>query len=126
MGLFGDFCCAHGSEEQKKDYLPRITGGEIRFARAYTEPDAGYDLSSVQTLARADGDAANQGWFADLVVWAANPLAIQGPTGWTLEDLGQIPEGDNDAARLDTVNAFIERFQPIMTVVGGVIRYQQD
>jgi len=56
VGLFGDFCYAHGSEEQKKDYLPRITGGEIRFARAYTEPDAGYDLASVQTFARADGD----------------------------------------------------------------------
>jgi len=56
VGLFGDFCCAHGSEEQKRDYLPRITRGEIRFARAYTEPDAGYDLAAVQTSARADGD----------------------------------------------------------------------
>jgi alkylation response protein AidB-like acyl-CoA dehydrogenase len=55
VGLFGDFCCSHGSEEQKMDYLPRITSGKIRFARAYTEPDAGYDLASIQTSARRDG-----------------------------------------------------------------------
>jgi alkylation response protein AidB-like acyl-CoA dehydrogenase len=55
VGLFGDFCCSHGSEEQKMDYLPRITSGKIRFARAYTEPDAGYDLASIQTFARRDG-----------------------------------------------------------------------
>jgi alkylation response protein AidB-like acyl-CoA dehydrogenase len=56
VGLFGDFCCSYGSEEQKMDYLPRITSGKIRFARAYTEPDAGYDLTSIQTSARRDGD----------------------------------------------------------------------
>jgi len=56
VGLFGDFCCAHGSEEQKRKYLPRIASGDIRFARAYTEPDAGYDLASIQTVATADGD----------------------------------------------------------------------
>jgi alkylation response protein AidB-like acyl-CoA dehydrogenase len=54
VGLFGDFCCSHGNEEQKKDYLPRITSGEIRLARAYTEPDAGYDLASIKTYAKHD------------------------------------------------------------------------
>lgn len=56
VGLFGDFCWAHGTEQQKMEYLPRITRGEIRFARAYTEPEAGYDLASIRTSARADGD----------------------------------------------------------------------
>ena len=55
VGLFGDFCCSHGTEEQKRDYLTRIARGEIRFARAYTEPEAGYDLASIQTYARANG-----------------------------------------------------------------------
>jgi len=44
-----------GSEEQKQSYLPRIARAEIRFARAYTEPDAGYDLAALKTSARADG-----------------------------------------------------------------------
>jgi hypothetical protein len=82
--------------------------------------------NEIGVIARADGDAASQGWFADLVVWQTNPLAIHGPTGWTLEDLGQVPEGTNDPARLATVNAFIERFQPAMTVVAGVTRFQQE
>ncbi|MFC1999731.1 acyl-CoA dehydrogenase family protein [Chloroflexota bacterium] len=56
IDLFGDFCLAHGSEQQRRNYLPRVTGGEIRAARAYTEPDAGYDLAVIETYARADGD----------------------------------------------------------------------
>jgi len=55
VGLFGDFCCSYGTEQQKRDYLPRIARAEIRFARAYTEPDAGYDLAALKTSARADG-----------------------------------------------------------------------
>jgi len=55
FGLFGDFCCAHGTEQQKKQYLPRIASGKIRFARGFTEPEAGYDLTAIQTYARPDG-----------------------------------------------------------------------
>ena len=56
VGLFGDFCCSYGTERQKKDYLPRIARGEIKVARGYTEPNAGYDLASMETYARPDGD----------------------------------------------------------------------
>jgi len=56
VGLFGDFCCEYGTERQKKDYLPRIARGEIKVARGYTEPNAGYDLASMETYARPDGD----------------------------------------------------------------------
>ncbi|MCH7699370.1 MAG: acyl-CoA dehydrogenase family protein [Chloroflexi bacterium] len=45
-----------GSEEQKKQYLPKILKGEIEFAIGYTEPDAGTDLASLQTSAVRDGD----------------------------------------------------------------------
>ena len=45
-----------GSEEQKKEYLPKILSGEIEFAIGYTEPDAGTDLASLQTSAVRDGD----------------------------------------------------------------------
>ena len=45
-----------GSEEQKKEYLPKILKGEIEFAIGYTEPDAGTDLASLQTSAVRDGD----------------------------------------------------------------------
>jgi acyl-CoA dehydrogenase len=47
----------HGSEEQKQRYLPRIASGELRLqAFGVTEPTAGSDTTSIQTVAeRTDG-----------------------------------------------------------------------
>ncbi len=45
-----------GSEEQKKEYLPKILRAEIEFAIGYTEPEAGTDLASLNTRAVRDGD----------------------------------------------------------------------
>jgi predicted amidohydrolase YtcJ len=70
--------------------------------------------------------AGQPGWFADLVVWRYNPLAIQGPGGMTVEALARTPGGTNDAARLATVNAFISKFLPRQTVVGGRPVYQSQ
>lgn len=56
VSLFGEFCLANGSEQQKKEYLPRIASGKIRVARGWTEPDAGYDLATVKTRAANDGN----------------------------------------------------------------------
>ena len=44
------------SEEQKKEWLPKVQTGEITFALGYTEPNAGTDLASLQTRAVRDGD----------------------------------------------------------------------
>ena len=47
----------HGSEEQKRRYLPKIASGEIRLqAFGVTEPDAGSDTTHIRTFARKDGD----------------------------------------------------------------------
>ncbi len=47
----------HGSEEQKRRYLPRIASGELRLqAFGVTEPTAGSDTTRIQTTAeRIDG-----------------------------------------------------------------------
>jgi acyl-CoA dehydrogenase len=43
----------HGSEQQKRRYLPRIASGELRLqAFGVTEPDAGSDTTQIKTLAR--------------------------------------------------------------------------
>jgi len=47
---------AFGTEEQKQEYLPRVASGEIVFAGAYTEPNAGTDVSGYKTKAIKDGD----------------------------------------------------------------------
>jgi acyl-CoA dehydrogenase len=46
-----------GSEQQKKEWLPRIASGEVVTSFALTEPGAGSDSASVQTRAVADGDS---------------------------------------------------------------------
>lgn len=48
----------HGSEEQKRRYLPRIAGGDLRLqAFAVTEPNSGSDTTRIQTTATRQGDA---------------------------------------------------------------------
>ena len=47
----------HGSEEQKRAYLPRIASGDLRLqSMAVTEPDAGSDTTSLRTTAVRRGD----------------------------------------------------------------------
>lgn len=46
-----------GSEEQKRKYLPRLSGGGGIAGFALTEPDAGSDAASISSTARKSGDA---------------------------------------------------------------------
>jgi butyryl-CoA dehydrogenase len=50
-GLFGGF-----SEEERRNYLPRMARGEYLGAVALSEPDAGSDLGNVSCRAERDGD----------------------------------------------------------------------
>ncbi|MDQ3964547.1 MAG: acyl-CoA dehydrogenase family protein [Actinomycetota bacterium] len=47
-----------GTEEQKKEWLPRVASGEVMVAVAATEPDFGSDVAGFKTTATQDGD----GW----------------------------------------------------------------
>jgi acyl-CoA dehydrogenase len=47
----------HGSEEQKRQYLPRIASGELRLqAFGVTEPNAGSETTKLETMAVRKGD----------------------------------------------------------------------
>jgi butyryl-CoA dehydrogenase len=54
-------CCApifeHGTEEQKRTYLPRLLRGEWLGAFGLTEPNAGTDAAGQQTTAVKQGDS---------------------------------------------------------------------
>ncbi|CAN5842244.1 acyl-CoA dehydrogenase family protein [soil metagenome] len=48
----------HGSEEQKREYLPQIAGGELRLqAFGVTEPEAGTDTTQIKTFAQRQGNS---------------------------------------------------------------------
>lgn len=56
ISTVGPALMEHGSEEQKKKFLPGIAEGEILFAIGYSEPSAGSDLASLKTRASLEGD----------------------------------------------------------------------
>lgn len=47
----------NGTEEQKREFLPRLAKGELLFCYGLSEPDVGGDLSAVKTRARIEGDS---------------------------------------------------------------------
>jgi alkylation response protein AidB-like acyl-CoA dehydrogenase len=62
---------AHGTEEQRERYLPRMATGELRFAYSMTEPHAGSDVQAIRTRAVRDGDD----WvITGRKMWATNGL----------------------------------------------------
>ncbi len=46
----------HGTEEQKKKYLPRMAAGEVRGSFSMSEPSLGSDVAAIKTKAVKDGD----------------------------------------------------------------------
>jgi len=54
--LLGPTMLEHGSEEQKKLHLTRVSKGEVRWCQGYSEPGAGSDLAGLSTKAEDKGD----------------------------------------------------------------------
>ncbi len=57
VGALGGFpIVLFANEEQKKKYLPKIATAELLCAFALTEPNAGSDAGSIETIARKESD----------------------------------------------------------------------
>jgi alkylation response protein AidB-like acyl-CoA dehydrogenase len=56
LGIAAPMILHHGSEADKKKWLPPMAQGKMRVAVGCTEPDAGSDVANVQTRAVEDGN----------------------------------------------------------------------
>jgi alkylation response protein AidB-like acyl-CoA dehydrogenase len=56
LTMIGPLLLHEASEELKREHLPRIARGEVRWCQGYSEPGAGSDLAGLQTRAVPDGD----------------------------------------------------------------------
>jgi len=54
--MLGPVLLEYANEAQKKEYLPKIVAGEIRWCQGYSEPGAGSDLAGLQTRCEDKGD----------------------------------------------------------------------
>ncbi|WP_225991505.1 acyl-CoA dehydrogenase family protein [Actinomadura montaniterrae] len=83
-GMVASYLLDHGTEEQKKRWLPGMVSGTTIAAIAMTEPSAGSDLKGIRSTAVRDGDHyvlngtktfISNGGTADLVIVAAKTPA---------------------------------------------------
>ena len=83
----------YGSEEQKRNWLPKMASGEFIGAIAMSEPGAGSDLQGIKSTARLDGNHyvlngqktfISNGQLADLIIVVAKTDPSRGAKGTSL------------------------------------------
>jgi len=91
--IVADYIANYGSEEQKREWLPKMVSGEAITAIAMTEPGTGSDLQAVRTTAKKDGNHyvvngsktyITNGQNADLVIVVAKTDPTLGAKGISL------------------------------------------
>jgi acyl-CoA dehydrogenase len=129
----------HGTEEQKKRWLPKLVSGEYISAIAMTEPGAGSDLQNISTTAIKDGNGyrlngaktfISSGQLANFVIVVAKTDPKEGAKGISLMCLETDgAEGFRRGKKLDKVGQdaadtselfFDDVFIPAENVLGGV------
>ena len=97
-----------GTEEQKKEWLPRFASGEVIAEIAMSEAHAGSDVKAIKTIARRDGD--------DYLISGHKMWVTNGPISNLLIVAARI----NDAAEESARHSSIKLFLVDLTQVKGV------
>ncbi len=134
--IVAPYLMAYGSEDQKKEWLPKMVSGETILAVAMTEPGAGSDLQGMKTKAERDGNHfvingqkvfISNGQLADLVVLACKTDPEAGAKGISLVLVEREREGFTRGRNLekigyhaqDTSELFFENVRVPMTNILG-------
>jgi alkylation response protein AidB-like acyl-CoA dehydrogenase len=91
VGLVGKTILKWGTEEQKREWLPRLCSGEALGCYGLTEPGSGSDAASLRTAAKRDGDdwiLSGSKMFITNGTWAGLAIVFartgeEGPKGIT-------------------------------------------
>ncbi|SJM70473.1 acyl-CoA dehydrogenase family protein [Psychrobacter piechaudii] len=92
-GIVAPYILKHGTEEQKKAWIPKLATGEYVGAIGMTEPTTGSDLQAIKTYAVKDGDDyiingsktfITNGQHANLIVLACKTDREKGAQGVSL------------------------------------------
>ena len=129
-----------GSEDQKRDWLPKMVSGEVVTAIGMTEPDAGSDLQSIRTHAELDGNHymvngqkafTSNSYHGDMVLTAVKTDRDQGAKGISLLIVETDREGFSRGKKthkmglhaMDQTELFLENVRvPATNMVGEVGR----
>ena len=138
-GIVAPYILKHGTEEQKKAWLPKLATGESVGAIAMTEPTTGSDLQAIKTYAVKDGNDyiingsktfITNGQHTNLIVLACKTDRDQGAQGVSLivvetDALEGFSRGRNlkktGLSSQDTSELFFSNVRvPQKNVLGGV------
>ena len=112
QGLGSGAITLHGTEEQKRRYLPRVAAGSAIAAFALSEPEAGSDVAALQCAARREGDSyvlngektwISNGGIADFYVVFARSGEAPGARGITAFVVDAGAPGLEIAERLEVI-----------------------
>lgn len=138
-GVVTPYVVAHGTEPQKRRWLPRLCSGELIAAVAMSEPGVGSDLQRIRAVGRRDGEGyringqktfITNGQLANFIVVAVKTDPSQGAKGISLLVLeSEGAEGFRRGRMLDKIGCeaqdtselfFDEVWVPRENLLGGV------